>query len=239
MSWGAVAGAVVGGGIAAYGSKKAGEEAAEGQKEAASIIRKSAEEAKRSIFELVPISEANLQLGAQSALDIIGQTIPQQIGLARGGNIAAQQTLQSALPQMQNALLGRPTDMSAFQSPYRGEPIPDMNYKIPEFLSAVPETEAKKIAEAKQRESDIDDTIYAAYRELLNRDPDQAGLDYYRGQLGGDDGLMGPGNIRFLRKDIMGSEEYKRLNPDQFPKWAKKNIPDYQAPTPTNLLGGV
>ena len=55
------------------------------------------------------------QEGFQGALDLMGQTIPQQAALFQGGNVAAQNTLLAGLPQQNNAIMGNPIDLSGLQ----------------------------------------------------------------------------------------------------------------------------
>ena len=54
-------------------------------------------------------------MGFQGALDIFGQSVPEQARLFGGGNVAAQQQLITGLPQIQRALLGQQVDFSQFQ----------------------------------------------------------------------------------------------------------------------------
>jgi len=74
------------------------------------------------IAEAVVQSEAlfrgaasNRVRGATKALDILGQSAPQQLSTFQQGNIGAQEQLLAGLPQIQNALLGLPVDLSGLQ----------------------------------------------------------------------------------------------------------------------------
>lgn len=53
--------------------------------------------------------------GFRGALDVIGQGIPEQLGLFQRGNVAAQGALSEGLPQFIAAILGEDIDFSAFQ----------------------------------------------------------------------------------------------------------------------------
>lgn len=205
-----VAGSLGGGYLAAEGSKEAAEAGAEGQKEASRIIKEQTEKARESIFQLVPVGERNLLTGKQAALDVLGQSIPGQIDLSRGGNIAAQQTLLASMPQLQNAILGKKIDLSGMQA-YQGAPVPDINYQLPEFESAItPEMQAIG-QEDKEAEAQLDAEIISVYQEMLGRDPDPGGFISSRDLVTGRSGVSSPRGLDRLRRNIMGSTEYKDL----------------------------
>ena len=67
------------------------------------------------MLALAPGAERNRLLGTQAALDVFGQTIPQQFGTFQAGNVGAQGALLAGLPQFQSAILGLPTDLSGMQ----------------------------------------------------------------------------------------------------------------------------
>lgn len=205
MSWFAVGTAVVGGVIAAKGAKDAAKAGAKGQEAGSAIIKQAADEARRTIFEMVPIAEQNYQLGTQAGLDVLGQSIAPQSQLARGGNIAAQNTLISGLGQQQNAILGRPTDLSQLQA-FEGGAIPDINYQLPEFISAVPESQLQRDRAGDQAQEEVT----RAYQEILGRAPDVGGLQYYTDYISSD-GLPTPAGIKKMRKEMAASAEEKRL----------------------------
>ena len=54
-------------------------------------------------------------MGFQGALDIFGQSVPEQARLFGAGNVGAQEQLIAGLPQIQRALLGQQVDFSQFQ----------------------------------------------------------------------------------------------------------------------------
>lgn len=91
-------------------------ESQENQNAAEQALRlRLAEEARDDIFKLFPAAEESRNLGFQGALDVFGQTIPQQLGALQQGNVQAQEALIGGLPQFQNAILGQQVDFSQFQ----------------------------------------------------------------------------------------------------------------------------
>lgn len=82
---------------------------------AAEFVKEQAALARGDILNLFPTADINRTLGFQAALDVIGETTPQQLGAFQQGNVGAQQALLSGLPQIQNAILGRPVDLSGLQ----------------------------------------------------------------------------------------------------------------------------
>ena len=72
-------------------------------------------DAKESLFQLFPAAQTSRELGFQRALDIQGAVIPQQLGAIQQGNVGAQEALLAGLPQIRNAILGRPVHMSQLQ----------------------------------------------------------------------------------------------------------------------------
>lgn len=114
----AVAAAVIGGASAAADrsqNKKALKTQQEQNASNATFLSDQSSKASKQATTLFDLSEKNRKLGAQRALGILGQTIPQQIGAFQQGNLGAQQQLVAGLPQIQNALMGLPTDVSSFQ----------------------------------------------------------------------------------------------------------------------------
>jgi hypothetical protein len=79
------------------------------------FIKQQAEQARGDIFRLIPAAEEARRLGTQGALDIFGQTIPQQAQVFQQGNVGAQRALTQGLPQILAALRGTPVDISQFQ----------------------------------------------------------------------------------------------------------------------------
>ena len=129
MSWGmvAVAGASLVGSV--VGSKSADKSASAQNKAnelAASETRRATNEARSDINRLFPLAQQAGQQGFQSAMDVFGQSAPQQAQAFQGGNVAAQQQILAGLPQIQNALMGNQIDYSQFQ-PYQAQQ-PSFNF---------------------------------------------------------------------------------------------------------------
>ena len=70
------------------------------------------EQGRQDVLAAFPKAQEARRQGFQGALDVFGQSIPQQLQAFQGGNVGAQQALLGGLPQQQNAILGLPTDLS-------------------------------------------------------------------------------------------------------------------------------
>jgi hypothetical protein len=114
MPWGAV-GAVVGGVVAAEGSKSAAKENREGQENAAAIVADSADQAREDLYTIFPNAQATSTAGFQGAFDAIGAAAPQQVAALLQGNQQAQGVIGQGAQQYQNAILGLGTDTSYLQ----------------------------------------------------------------------------------------------------------------------------
>lgn len=140
MSWGAIAGAVIGGVVASTSSKSSSKAAVSAQKDqnqrSEEFIREQAEAARKDILPLFGAAQQNRQLGAQQALDIFGEALPQQAGLFREGNVRAQQALLAGLPQFQNAILGLPTDTSFLQPRQLSTDFSFAQQQLPQFQTS-------------------------------------------------------------------------------------------------------
>lgn len=100
--------------------KKAAKAQTRALEQAQVFTREGVAQARSDVNELFPQARQDLQQGFQSALDVFGQTIPQQVEAFTGGNVAAQQALLSGLPQQQAAILGgqsalQPLNVQPFQ----------------------------------------------------------------------------------------------------------------------------
>ena len=94
-------------------------------------------QARQDATSLFPTAATNRNLGFQSALDVLGQTIPGQIDVFQQGNVGAQQALLAGLPQVQNAIFGLPTDLSGLQ-PQRLDVNTDFaQQQLPDFINPV------------------------------------------------------------------------------------------------------
>jgi hypothetical protein len=80
------------------------------------LFNKNANQARWDSINLFGAGDDNRRAGTQGAMDIFSETIPAQMEQFRGGNVAAQQTLLAGLPQIQNALMGLPVDLSGLQA---------------------------------------------------------------------------------------------------------------------------
>lgn len=136
-AWGAVAAA----GASLLGSKMQGDAAEEAtaaqinaQRDAMLAQYLAAQEARGQAIPLYQSAQTNQLTGIQSGLDVLGQTIPQQIAAAQGGNVMAQQTIRAGMPQSINAILGGNVDLSGIQAQELTEPDYSMfQRQLPQF----------------------------------------------------------------------------------------------------------
>ena len=124
MGW--VATAIIVGGtsavVGAVASNAASKRAAEGQKNALAASTAAADSARTDINRLFGDSASARERGFGNALDFISGAPSQQIAPFQAGNMLAQQQVSRGLPQIQNALMGNPIDLSGFQSRSIGTP---------------------------------------------------------------------------------------------------------------------
>ena len=76
------------------------------------LKREFATEARQDVFNLFPAADEERRLGFQGALDVLGQSAPQQSQVLQSSSAGAQETLLAGLPQMRNAILGRNVSFS-------------------------------------------------------------------------------------------------------------------------------
>lgn len=113
-----VAGAVVvGTGVSAYSSKKAGEQAAEGQKKGMDQSLSITNQARDDVMRLFQQSSQQSALARNQALDFYKQNAVKRIAPYQAGNMAAQQAIGQGATQANNAILGLPVDMSFANQP--------------------------------------------------------------------------------------------------------------------------
>jgi hypothetical protein len=106
------AGATLAAGAMDNRSAKKSIESAEEQKALSQeFIKQQMDQARGDLFKLFPSAQDSQQKGLQAQLGTIKTAFPMQINAFREGNVAAQQTLIDALPQVQNAILGRPMNL--------------------------------------------------------------------------------------------------------------------------------
>lgn len=124
---------VAAGAIKARGARKAGEKSAEGAEDAAAISAALSRQAIEDAKKLFGAAQENQQRGVQGALDIFKEILPEQFLAFQRGNLGAQQTLLGTLPQVQNAILGLPT-----QNPFAPQRFatPEFNFQLPEFITS-------------------------------------------------------------------------------------------------------
>lgn len=79
------------------------------------LFKKNAQRARSDALNILPVSQDNRRAAFQGALDIFGDTIPVQMQQFRRGNTNAQAALLAGLPQIQNAIMGAPVDLSGLQ----------------------------------------------------------------------------------------------------------------------------
>lgn len=120
MTWGNVAGAavsVVGGYLSSKGSKDKSAQKYQKQRNAFldDFIQGEVQRSEDLVYDLWPDALDNLNMGYQSALDLYGQTIPQQMDVFQQGNVGAQNVLAGSAPQFSNAIMGLPVDYSFMQ----------------------------------------------------------------------------------------------------------------------------
>ena len=99
------------------------------------FIEQQQAQARADALGLFSAAGQNRQLGQQAALDVLGQTIPQQFSTFQQGNVGAQQALLAGLPQFQNAILGLPTDLSGLQPQTLQFDPSFAQQQVPQFVS--------------------------------------------------------------------------------------------------------
>lgn len=161
-----ITGAVVAVGTAAYSANrqkaaasKAGRRQRESLEQSQATIEAAADRAREDALPRFEQAREDVLMGFQGALDVFGQTIPQQAMAFQAGNVGAQQQLIAGLPQIQAAILGQPVDFSALQpteitmteesfAPFR-QLLPEFRPPTAEEIAAQ-EAEAAAMAENKQ-----------------------------------------------------------------------------------------
>lgn len=86
------------------------------------LIREGQAQARQDLFTLFPAAQQSAQQGFQGAADVFRDVVPQQSQIFQQGNINAQNTLLSGLPQQQNAILGGPINNAALQPTTQFQP---------------------------------------------------------------------------------------------------------------------
>lgn len=129
-------GALLGAGANAWSNKKASEAAERESRKARQATEAGADEAIGAVNALFPGAQASAQQGYQNALDILSGAMPLQTQAFQQGNVGAQEAILAGLPQIQNAILGRPVDFSQMQPR-------TVNFDAASFLAGVPNLQAQ------------------------------------------------------------------------------------------------
>lgn len=79
---------------------------------ATETINRNADRARQDVLRLFPAAQHTMQQGVQQALDLYGQSIPQQMSAFQQGNVGAQEAQLIGLGAIQKALMGVPMDLS-------------------------------------------------------------------------------------------------------------------------------
>lgn len=78
------------------------------------FIKQQTEKARQDALTLFPASQETVRQGFQGALDIFGQSMPQQRELMQQGNIDAQNLQAAGLGAFRDAILGNPVNLQGF-----------------------------------------------------------------------------------------------------------------------------
>jgi len=84
----------------------------EANAQAIELIRQQGERARSDVLGIFPQAQQAQTQGFQGALDVLGQTIPQQANVFQQGFTGAQDVLKAGLASRNNAILGLPQDLS-------------------------------------------------------------------------------------------------------------------------------
>lgn len=96
--------------------KRAAKKQVEATQEGQRLLAASTERARTETRPLFQEARDRTPLAFEEARGIFNEILPQQAALFQGGNLAAQETLLTGLPQIQNAILGNaPIDLSGLQ----------------------------------------------------------------------------------------------------------------------------
>ena len=117
----AIVGSAIIGGVA---SNRAASKAAAGQQQALAASTAGIDRARTDINRLFGDSASARERGFGNALDFISGAPAQQIAPFQSGNRLAQDQVSRGLPQIQNALMGNPIDLSGFQTRSVAAPAP-------------------------------------------------------------------------------------------------------------------
>lgn len=136
MPLGAVTGGLIGlgvlGGIADDRANRRSVEQLERQREEArEYVDRAIQQGRGDLFRISRQAQQQGRQGLEAGIDLINQTLPQQMGLFSQGNQMAQQQLIGALPAMNAAILGQPFN---YNPPVMGLQAPPINFRPQPFL---------------------------------------------------------------------------------------------------------
>ena len=104
--------------------------------EATRLIAEKGDEASAIAGQLFPAADVNRNMGLQAALDVLGQSAPQQFSAFQQGNMGAQQALLSGQQQQQNAILGLPASLSGMQPQSIDFDPSFLQQQLPDFITS-------------------------------------------------------------------------------------------------------
>lgn len=113
MAWLAAAtigGAVIGG----IASGRAADKAVEGSGEAARILKEATDKAGMDATQLIRSAQDRIARAGRQTLNLLGSAQKRVTKPFQEGNVLAQGVISAGLEQQRNAILGQPTDFSAF-----------------------------------------------------------------------------------------------------------------------------
>lgn len=124
--------------------------------EAQRAIDVSTKQARADVLGLFPEASQARNLSFQAALDVLGQSIPQQLQAFQQGNVGAQRNILAGLPQFRSAILGGQFDPSAFQPTTLGFDAGFAQQTLPTFPErAAPRTAVQQQQQAQQALSQL------------------------------------------------------------------------------------
>ncbi len=129
-----IGGSILGAVSSRNASKRVSSSQREGQDQAIAAQKESTAQARGDAIPLFQNAQQNALQGFQGALDVFGQTIPQQFEAFQGGNVGAQNAILAGLGQQQAAILGQQLDPNALQA--QTLQLPDFStfqQQLPEF----------------------------------------------------------------------------------------------------------
>lgn len=157
MSWvaTAVVGSAVIGGVA---SNSASKRAAEGQEKALEANAVAVADAEGKVNNLFGEAEQQQSQAFTSAMDYLSGAYGKQIQPFQQGNMAAQAQISRGLPQIQNAIMGNPVDLSGFKPRAIAAPTLDREQFKPKSNGASNMNDIQQIIQASLKNLQIGET---------------------------------------------------------------------------------